>query len=402
MGIDRKDVRLVCHFNVPKSMEAFYQESGRAGRDQLPCRSILYYGIDDRRKMEFILANAGKNKSKLTSQDGLSKKSLADFSQMIEYCERSDCRRKKILESFGEQVPLSTCKKTCDACEHPSRVARYLQELVTSCATRQRNRYTNIVMKSSDDFIDEGLSSEFWNRADEASGSEEDISDSDDVIDDNCPTGSKFMSASKLKDRMEFLQRAEEKYYKNEVSGRQVKKHEKNAISEELRDAQKQRLSTAIIQALQRLGTIRIELTTAASTLENECFRKYGKSGKSFYLSQVASTIRWLTTTNSGDLMNRLETKADDPPSDKNPSGNIVPEIVSVNPVQDRGQTAARSKEVAFPRSRPLSPPQTSRRDPIPLPSIPTFSQFLKRQKPGVLNAGDSSPPVRPDKKTRL
>ena len=42
---------IVCHFNIPKSMEAFYQESGRAGRDQLPSRSILYYGIDDRKIM---------------------------------------------------------------------------------------------------------------------------------------------------------------------------------------------------------------------------------------------------------------------------------------------------------------------------------------------------------------
>jgi ATP-dependent helicase YprA (DUF1998 family) len=50
-GIDRQDVRIVCHFNLPKSMESFYQESGRAGRDQWSSRSVLYYGLDDRRRM---------------------------------------------------------------------------------------------------------------------------------------------------------------------------------------------------------------------------------------------------------------------------------------------------------------------------------------------------------------
>jgi superfamily II DNA helicase RecQ len=50
-GIDRQDVCVVCHFNLPKSMGSFYQESGQAGRDQRPSKSVLYYGLDDRRRM---------------------------------------------------------------------------------------------------------------------------------------------------------------------------------------------------------------------------------------------------------------------------------------------------------------------------------------------------------------
>ncbi|GAV78575.1 DEAD domain-containing protein/Helicase_C domain-containing protein [Cephalotus follicularis] len=369
-----KDVRIVCHFNVPKSMEAFYQESGRAGRDQLPSRSVLYYGMDDRRKMEFILRNSESKKSQSSSsQEEMSKKSLSDFNQMIEYCEGSGCRRKKILESFGEQVPASLCKKSCDACKHPNIVAKHLEELTTTCTLRQKNVFSQIFLSSSTDMIDKEQFSEFWNRNDEVSGSEEDISDSDDgteVV--KSIARSKLSKNPGLNEKIEFLQRAEENYYRNKISDKEVNKLDKNAISDAFREASKQRLLNALKQAQQRLGIFNMELETSAAVLENECYKKYGKSGKSFYYSQVASTLRWLSTTNSTDLTDRLGF------STGYSSENITSKeaLGTASPSLKQGPTETTEVELSGSvRLETLYASPTTR-----LPPIPSFSEFVNRK----------------------
>ncbi|KAG0467536.1 hypothetical protein HPP92_019116 [Vanilla planifolia] len=124
-----EDVRFVCHFNIPKSMVAFYQESGRAGRDQRTARSVLYYGLDDRKRMEFILNNDANMKPQSLPSDEFLRKSLADFKMMVDYCEGSGCRRQKILQSFGESASASLCQKSCDACKHPILLSTSLAEL---------------------------------------------------------------------------------------------------------------------------------------------------------------------------------------------------------------------------------------------------------------------------------
>ncbi|XP_057969237.1 ATP-dependent DNA helicase Q-like 3 [Malania oleifera] len=382
MGIDRKDVRIVCHYNIPKSMEAFYQESGRAGRDQLPCRSLLYYGMDDRKRMEFILSNSKSKKlQSSTSQDGFSKKSLSDFNQMVEYCEGSHCRRKKILESFGEQVPASLCKKSCDACKHPNLVAKYLEELTTTCAVRQKNRCSQIFMSSSSNLTDEDFT-EFWNRDDEASSYEEDISDSDDGIEVvKGLARSNLESKSGVNERIEFLQSAEESYYQNKMPDKKANRHDKNAISEILREASKQRILNALKQMQQRLGILKIEFETAATFFENECYKKYGKTGKSFYYSQVASTVRWLSTANSSELMDRLGTSLG------SPSVKTVTSKANSPPTSYQGRAENSSEEIhenvrteAFlsnlpPQSAPLE---------IGLPPIPSFSDYASSKKANV------------------
>ncbi|WZZ10034.1 hypothetical protein YC2023_095955 [Brassica napus] len=367
-GIDKKDVRMVCHFNVPKSMESFYQESGRAGRDQLPSRSVLYYGVDDRKKMEFLLRNSENKKSPSSS----SKKPTSDFEQIVRYCEGSGCRRKKILESFGEEFPVQQCKKTCDACKHPNQVARSLEELTTT-ASRRHNSSRVFITSSSDNKTNEGQYSEFWNRNEDGSNSDEEISDSDDGADVvKSLAGPKLSRKLGVDEKLVLLERAEEKY--NE-SNKQVKKSEKNAISETLRESSKQRLLNELTKVLQLLGVKEIDSQNASEFLESECYRKYSKAGKSFYYSQIASTVRWLGTASRDELMTRLSSMA----REEEPSGEpILVTEPSQNIEQEDGTTYTAEPHVDETTQQLVISPSCS---PIRLPEIPSFSEFVNRRK---------------------
>ncbi|KAL2554000.1 ATP-dependent DNA helicase Q-like 3 [Forsythia ovata] len=381
MGIDRKDVRVVCHFNIPKSMESFYQESGRAGRDQLPSRSLLYYGVDDRRRMEFILGNTDRKKLQSSSlQEGPAKKSLADFHQMVEYCEESGCRRKKILESFGEKVTSSLCAKSCDACKHPNIVSKYLEDLTTACAFRPRYGSSWISMSSASDFKDEEQFSEFWNRDDEASGYEEDISDSDDAVEvAKSLKHSGKSSELRLNDRIELLQRAEENYYQIKSPDKQVKKVDKKAISETLRESGKERLLNAMKQNEHRFNNLQIDFVTSASTLENDCYKKYGKTGKGFYLSQMASTVRWLSTASPDELTTRLGTGVPTALEDTSQRSNCTsPSPSEINPaltqVPDEKLDGCDGSDAPLKALESIS-------EETELPPIPSFSEFINRRE---------------------
>ncbi|RZC91788.1 hypothetical protein C5167_027858 [Papaver somniferum] len=397
-GIDRKDVRIVCHFNIPKSMESFYQESGRAGRDQKPSRSLLYYGMDDRRKMEFILSKSqNKQANSSNSEGGSSKKALADFSQMVEYCEKSSCRRKKILENFEEKVPTSLCNKSCDACKSPNVVAKSLEELTLSAY--QRTGFSRVFINSSSSVASEDRYTEFWNRDDEASASEEDISDSDDAEElVNNLSGSKFSSKSGLNEKLAILQRAEEKYYQAEAPSKEKNSVDKKSISESLRTAIKQRLLNTLKQTEQRLGILKIDLEASAAFLEDECYKKYAKVGKTFYNSQMASTVRWLSTSSMVEIMNRLSSCVTQDPSTPKPSDDpSTASSLSMNPdMQDQNSLEVGEEEVQIvvDSSTSIETPMipTSSETIHHLPPIPSFAEFVTQKgKNGQSNISSTS-----------
>ena len=112
MGIDKPDVRFVIHYDVPKSLEGYYQETGRSGRDGLEGNCIIFYRYKDILKLEKFQ----KDKS-VTEREN----ALLLLDEMSMYAESSVCRRKQLLHYFGEIYDESNCGKTmwCDVCKYP-------------------------------------------------------------------------------------------------------------------------------------------------------------------------------------------------------------------------------------------------------------------------------------------
>lgn len=110
MGIDKPDVRFVIHYDIPKSIEGYYQETGRGGRDGLEGECVLFYNPADIEKLEKFL----KDKPVAEREIG----ELLIF-ETEAFAESSSCRRKFLLHYFGEEFPEKDCGKMCDNCRHP-------------------------------------------------------------------------------------------------------------------------------------------------------------------------------------------------------------------------------------------------------------------------------------------
>ena len=134
MGIDKSNVRYVIHCTIPKSLEGYYQEIGRGGRDGAPCDCYLYYNRDDIRRVEFIINNSSDIKR--------SEIALRKLQSLIDFCEETKCYRTNLLRYFDKEWTRDYCAN-CSNCLQNEELRDYMREaqMVISTVYRTKEAY---------------------------------------------------------------------------------------------------------------------------------------------------------------------------------------------------------------------------------------------------------------------
>ncbi|HYD19012.1 MAG TPA: DNA helicase RecQ [Patescibacteria group bacterium] len=148
MGIDKPDVRFVAHMNIPKNIEAYYQETGRAGRDGLPSNAFMVYGLSDAAMQRNFIEQSG-------ASDAQKRIEHQKLNALLGLCEAARCRRQVILEYFGDKA--QPCGN-CDTCQTPPETfdGMIAAQKALSCVYRTGQRFgvsyvIDVLMGKADD-----------------------------------------------------------------------------------------------------------------------------------------------------------------------------------------------------------------------------------------------------------